>query len=290
MKPYFIQGKRGKIFSILFSPASPQKPDGSDKSTDARFDHKAVLFFAPFAEEMNKSRHMMARLARELQLLGIPSLVIDPFGTGDSEGRFGEASFADWCDDYITAAGYLQQQGITDIVIVGIRFGALFAAYLANQLSLNISGWIFWQPVLKGEMMITQFLRMKVASDMISGGKKITTRDLRDRIIRGDFVEVAGYELTSSLIQPVDDLSLDTLLDLSNDNAIKADVAWYDIVSDVNRGISPVNDRFITRLREKGFTVDSAAIQGESFWNTPELATVPELVSLSSQKISTMLS
>jgi hypothetical protein len=45
----------------------------------------------PFAEEMNKSRRMIAEVGRRLEGSGVGMLLVDLFGTGDSEGEFAQA-------------------------------------------------------------------------------------------------------------------------------------------------------------------------------------------------------
>ena len=273
MQPLFLQGKRGKVFSLFYP------------NRQHHFKHKSVLFLPPFAEEMNKSRHMMAKQARALQDKGIASLIFDYYGTGDSEGRFDEAGFDDWCSDCQSAIEFLKQQGIDEVIIVAIRFGALMAVNMLDKISVNVSALIFWQPILKGETMVTQFLRLKVAADMMDGGNKITTGILREHIERGEFVEVAGYSLKAELISKIDLLRLE---DLAEKKPCK--IVWFELVPNLNRKISAVNLKFISRLTENNFDIEAITVIGETFWNVPELATVPELIKTTTEKICTLMS
>ena len=52
LQPAYVTGSAGRLFVTCFAP-----PDGTDTW---------LLFVPPFAEEMNKSRRMMARLGHEL--------------------------------------------------------------------------------------------------------------------------------------------------------------------------------------------------------------------------------
>ena len=48
---------------------------------------------------MNRCRAMVALQARAFAALGAGTLVLDPFGTGESSGEFVAASWATWGDD-----------------------------------------------------------------------------------------------------------------------------------------------------------------------------------------------
>src|SRR5689334_9630124 len=60
---------------------------------------QAVLVLPPFAEELNKCRPMLAAQARALAAAGLDVLLVDLFGTGDSDGEFVEARWERWQQD-----------------------------------------------------------------------------------------------------------------------------------------------------------------------------------------------
>jgi hypothetical protein len=74
MHPAFIDGSGGRLFTLYFAP---------DAAVSAR---GGLLFIPPFAEELNRSRHMVVKTARALAAAGWGVLLLDLFGTGDSEG------------------------------------------------------------------------------------------------------------------------------------------------------------------------------------------------------------
>ena len=84
MNPFFLVGGQGTLFAIYYPPAAgvPRR-DG-------------VLYVPPFAEEMNKSRRLVALQARRLAAAGFGVLVPDLYGTGDSAGDFAEARWSIW--------------------------------------------------------------------------------------------------------------------------------------------------------------------------------------------------
>ena len=84
MQPMFLPGPSGRLHVVLHAPAEGA-PSG------------AVLFVPPFGDEMNRSRRMVAETARAMACIKLEVLLMDPFGTGDSEGDYGQATWSRWC-------------------------------------------------------------------------------------------------------------------------------------------------------------------------------------------------
>lgn len=82
----FVSGLGGPRFRLVSEPAQ-----GTVIGT--------VVFAPAFAEEMNKSRRMTARMARALAADGWRVVQRDLLGCGDSAGDFGDATWAAWLDD-----------------------------------------------------------------------------------------------------------------------------------------------------------------------------------------------
>ena len=76
-EPFFLDRASGSLFAIHHRAGAA--PCGT------------VLFIPPFAEEMNRARRMVALQARDLAAAGWDVLQLDLFGTGDSQGDFGDA-------------------------------------------------------------------------------------------------------------------------------------------------------------------------------------------------------
>src|SRR5690606_27532247 len=83
---FHLDTGRGKRFALLTSPAASAPIGG-------------LLFLHPFAEEMNKSRRMVALAARAFASAGWAVLQVDLAGCGDSEGDFADADWQTWLDD-----------------------------------------------------------------------------------------------------------------------------------------------------------------------------------------------
>ena len=61
----------------------------------------------PFAEEMNKSRRMVALQASALADAGYAVLQLDLDGCGDDSSGFADASWEGWCSDVVRACRWM---------------------------------------------------------------------------------------------------------------------------------------------------------------------------------------
>jgi len=266
-QPFFLSGVSGNLFSLYFPPQMPQSVT------------RGILFFPPFAEEMNKARRMIALQARRFAHAGFAVLIIDPYGTGDSAGDFGAARWTIWCDDMARGARWLQAQGCERLVLWGLRSGALLAADVLAELHVSVDRLLLWHPVVRGEQLMTQFLRLRLAADLMTQGEKITTQELRATLARGESLEIAGYTLAPELVQRFDALDLKTML-----TAGAPPVDWLEIAAGPGRPVTPASRAVIdTWQQQQKIVVRAATVTGEPFWNTLEITEVPELVECSTQ-------
>lgn len=270
MTPFFLTGSGGKLYAIYFSTGLEQSPD------------HAVLYFPPFAEEMNKSRRMAALQARRIAELGHGVLLVDLFGTGDSEGDFSEARWEIWQENMLGAVAWLEEQGIKSLTLWGLRLGSLLAMQLATVSSVKISRIILWQPVVKGSLFMNQFLRLRIAAGLMSTKDKITTSDLRTSLAQGEEVEIAGYQLSSELLYGVDEIELESLV-----SKRFPPIYWMELLPSPERPISMVTQNLIQRWQDRRVNVSLMAITGEAFWSTSEITLVPALLDKTTELIST---
>lgn len=261
-QPFFIQGTAGELFAMYY-PARREAAGRRD-----------VIFLPPFAEEMNKSRRMLALQARRLAEAGFGVLLLDLYGTGESQGDFGKARWSIWLDDIVAARAWLQREGATQVSALGLRLGALLALDLARRQENLFERLVFWQPVMNGENMINQFLRLRLAADMMSGAEERgSTQSLRRVLSGGRSIEVGGYELTPGLVTAIDALHGERMLD----NACPP-VFWLEIALDEGRSLSPASLRVIERWRETGTHVEAKQVVGPPFWSSAEIAEAPLLL------------
>ena len=118
----FLPGCRGPLFAAHDAPAPGRAPLG------------AVLQLSPFAEEMNRARHLLACQARELAAAGLHVLRVDPYGCGDSAGDFSEARWEIWREDALRSADWLREETSAPVSLWGVRLGALLACDLVAHM------------------------------------------------------------------------------------------------------------------------------------------------------------
>ncbi|MEQ1530677.1 MAG: hypothetical protein ABL925_15280, partial [Methylococcales bacterium] len=133
---------------------------------------------------------------------------------------------------------------------------------------------VAWQPVLNGDSFITQFLRLRiVAAAMDRNAPQEKTTELKQQLVDGKAIEVAGYLLNPDLIVPMLSLQANDI-DLSG---IK-ELLLFEIVTNLDRGLSVANEKFIEKLHSKNQRSSAKIVVGSSFWSTQEIVEVPELL------------
>lgn len=256
--PLFIPGAAGRLFSVWYP-----SPAGS---------RKGVLFFPPFAEEMNKSRRMAALAARRLSASGYSVLMPDLFGTGDSEGDFVDARWSTWRDDMAAAVVWMQDRGVAEVSFLALRSGALLASDTAAFLGQTLDRLVLWAPVLNGDLFISQFLRLKLAAGVIAGQGGPTTKELRAALAGGDTVEVAGYELAPELVERMAALNLRQIPPLSFRG-----VHWFEVAAEAGQTPGPAVSHLVEAW-SAARPVSLDLVVGDAFWNTTEITVLPALI------------
>jgi exosortase A-associated hydrolase 2 len=259
--PLFLDGAGGRIFAIYYAPA---------RNLERR---PAILYLPPFAEEMNRSRRMIALQARALAALGCGVMLLDPFGTGDSEGDFRDARLSWWLEDIAVASTWLERNRHDAIGLWGLRFGALLAVAAVSRTPARFSSLLFWQPATDGRVLMTQFLRIAVAASLADRGERLSTEGLRSQLREGRSVEIAGYELAPELVAAIDELRLGDL-----EMRAGAGCLWLEIAPDADEALAPASARVIERWREAGRPVVAQRLIGPQFWLTAEISTAPALI------------
>ena len=241
-----------------------------------------VVFVHPMAEEMNKSRRMAALQARALAQAGFDVLQIDLLGCGDSSGDFADATWSAWIDDIVQACHWLRTQptstgdaratagGPPPLWLWGLRAGCLLAAEAARQLP-EPCHFLFWAPAPAGKPLLQQFLRLKVAGDMLTGNSKGVMQGMRYQLAAGETVEVAGYALNPALASGLEKASL-------NPPEAATRLEWLELSTRSDAALTPVATQALERWHQAGFTVRSHQVTGPSFWQTAEIEDAPDLI------------
>ncbi|HEB97818.1 MAG TPA: hydrolase 2, exosortase A system-associated [Sedimenticola thiotaurini] len=257
--PFYLESGSGLCFSLFFPPEG----GGGD----------VVLFVPPFGEEMNRTRPMVAMQARRLASRGIGCLMVDYRGTGDSTGEFREAEWGHWMADMIAATGWIRKQGSRLVALWGLRLGALMAAELCHAGEIDVGRLIFWQPVVDGRQMMTQFLRIRIAAQMDRGEKQESTAQIRDRLAAGELLEIAGYELNGRLSEAIESRKMHSL---RPPGSVRVD--WIESKPVGGEGLSRPSEKVVSAWRENGVEVVDQTFDGPPFWQLHEREMAPDII------------
>lgn len=248
---FFLDGVAGKLFCTGMLHEQGKQP------------RRKVLILPPFAEEMNKSRHILAALAAAIGDAGHDVLMPDLFGTGDSAGDFSEATLDTWRADLEVAIERLEPRD--SLELIGLRAGALLAADIAGR--HKVRSMTLLQPLVDGKQQLTQMLRLRLAGGLMGGGEKETAAQLRQRLAAGECLEIAGYGLSGRLATDLEQLGLEKSPPVGVEQ-----VHWIEVIPQPDRSLLPVSQRVIDGWREKDVAIDSAVIVCDQFWATQEIA------------------
>ena len=264
---FFLDAAPGKRF-CLYHP-----PQGTPRG--------AVLHVPAHAEEMNKSRRMVARQARLLAAQGLGVLQLDLYGCGDSAGLSGDARWEIWRQDVLLALDWLHAAAPGPLSLWGLRLGALLALDAAQHRT-DLAAVLLWQPVTDGAAYLTQFLRLRLAADMLNAGAGAvgSTDALRRQLAGGASLDIAGHTLSPGLASAIESAAIDDLA------APACPVHWLDLAPQPGRAFAPARAAGAARLSGRGWLLDTAVVQGPAFWASQEIAEAPALLDASAARFS----
>jgi len=242
-----------------------------------------VLLAPPFAEELNKSRRMLAEQARALAHAGCAVLQIDLLGCGDSAGEFEDASWQAWLNDLARAAAWLRAEIDAPLVLWGVRAGCLLASDLLTQLPLAPVGLVFWQPPVDGKSVLHQFLRLRVYGDALVKPAAGAMQSLKAELQAGASVVVAGYQLPAGLAIGLEATRFAPL----QREPIRG--CWLELSSKTPVQSSPASTRTAAAWNDLGHHIEVRAVAGPAFWHSTEIEVAPELLPATTKAVLGLL-
>lgn len=260
-EPFFLDCEDRRLFSIFHAPTDPPAL------------HGGAVYFAPFAEESNRTRRMASLLGQSLSQAGTGTLLFDYSSTGDSSGEFSEATWANWVADGCAALDWLYSRINKPVAVIGLRLGAMLALECAKKAGVEIPNIVLWQPVTSGRTHFAQFLRIRLAAALSKDGDRETTKDLMARLAQGDFLDVAGYRISPALAQAIDQRSLGQL-----NPPAGSKLHWFEVAANDGADLLPPSQNTISTWRDGGADIDVSVVEGEQFWATLEITTAPHLL------------
>ncbi len=234
-----------------------------------------LIFVHPFAEEMNKSRRMVALAADAFAARGWSTLQVDLTGCGDSAGDFGDASWDLWIQDCRDAWSWVTTHLKGAVALWGMRGGALVLADWLRSGGVA-APLLLWQPVSNGRQHLTQFLRLKGAAEMLADADaKASMEAVRASLKAGESVDVAGYRLSSDLARGMESATLGL------QNGYPAPVVALELGPPEREEVSPALRVLIDRWVGAGIRCRAQAVVGPAFWQTQEIELCPALIEAS---------
>jgi exosortase A-associated hydrolase 2 len=261
---FFLPAAPGRRYCLYHPPHGPARA--------------ALLYVAPFGEEMNRTRRAAALQARELAAHGCAVLQLDLYGCGDSDGEFGAARWDIWKQDLALAHAWLAARSGCAVGLWGVRLGALLALDYARTVRLTaalpvalpVARLVLWQPVLRGAVYLNQLLRLRLAGDMLSGAQGADSRGLREAL-RSQAQEIGGYEISPALADAIE------ALDAGSFDPPAAPLHWFEVVAAPGRPAPPPALQLADSWRARGAQVTLHAVHDQPCWATSEIAESPQL-------------
>lgn len=257
-QPLFLEFNGRRLFALQIHPVVPCIG--------------ALLFLPPFSEEMNRCRSHVAEQARALAAVGLRCLLLDYHGTGESGGQSTEGDWDHWRADAIAAAQWLAQDSGRPLGLWGLRTGALLAAEVAASGELAVSRMLLWQPVVDGKQFVNQYLRLRIASQMVHGAERETTTTIQHRLAAGEVIEVAGYPLTGRL---ADGIAARRMADFKALGRARVD--WIEVAGQADQPLPPGSQRVVDGLLAAGCNIQPTTVAGPTFWQLAGTHVAPEL-------------
>ena len=244
----FVAGTNGSRFRLVSEPSDQER-------------RGTVIFVHGFAEEMNKSRRMAARMTRLLAADGWRVVQRDLSGCGDSSGEFADASWAAWIDD--VDAEMAQAMEDRPVWLWCLRAGALLVpALLSGRRNVNL---LLWQPVLSGAQHLQQFLRLHAGARIVGSGNTEGGLSPTQALRAGTSVEIGGYQLSAALATALELATFDVPAGFAGR------IVWFELSADEVPEISPQAARAVERLSANGLKAELRVLRGPPFWQTQEI-------------------
>lgn len=267
LRPVVLRGRRGSLIGFYHPPSAHAVAVGD------------VLLVPAFAEEMNRCRSMVTMQAHALAAIGMGTLVLDLYGTGDSAGDFEDADWEGWRDDLQVGLSWLRQHGNGCRTLWGVRLGALMAAEMAAG-DNSIDRLLMWVPVVSGKPYWTQFLRIRIAAEMGMPDGVKSTGVLRAQSAEGQVVEASGYRVRANLAQRLDQLEMPGGALLAGKT-----VEWFEVGVSSESAVPRASTSVVGEWQALAVKVKMVQVLGPPFWQVHERELAPALVSATSEAI-----
>jgi alpha/beta superfamily hydrolase len=188
---FYFGGDRG-LFGALHTPPRTDKPP------------RLVVFCAPLWREAVRAHRVLRQLAVRLAGEGITVLRFDYADAGDSRGDCEDGAVKPWVGDVAAAIDEAKRsQGVAQVTLLGLRFGASLAAMAAAKRD-DIERLVLWEPVAHGARYLEEGLAdHREWMQSYAQWRRLPSRDIADA---GD--EILGYRVTAAMRGSIEGVDL----------------------------------------------------------------------------------
>ena len=253
-------GYTKKLFGMLFTPDDIPKRE------------TAFLIIHPFAEEKKSAQRTLVDLARNLSSNGIPVLMFDLQGCGDSEGDFGSIDLNNWLNNINSAVNYLKQTvAVESIGVIGVRFGC-YLSLLYEDLWGGITESFLIEPILTPIEYLRKSLRQKLIKELYTSGETTSSRSqlLQDLQLEKS-IDFDGYEVSGSLYR--------SLVEFQNKTDLRLILEKSNSIVIISIGSRGGNFKTIQDICGLNRYIVHKTIEMEPFWTKIEEVNTLELIS-----------
>jgi acyl carrier protein len=166
----------------------------------------AALICAPVGQEHVRTHFVLTRLAKQLARDGVPTLMFDYFGCGDSLGDSRAADWDRWRSNIAEAHAELQRRAKgAPVTAIGVRLGGSLLCQAASD--LDIARLVLWDPVCEGAEHSAELARMQRAYlrsiAQLRFWKWRRTRPPGNELLGTTFSDAAFRELKAFVLAPL---------------------------------------------------------------------------------------
>lgn len=175
---------------------------------------KSVLVLNSIGYEYMRSHRAIKSMAQQFSRKGIHTLRFDYRGTGHSADTLENTSLESLLEDCNYAIDELIRLSGQDFVhIVALRFGALLALHTAHSDSLDrIRSITLWDPITHGHQLFREM--NKAATALRDEKDPYLSSGSREQVLP-DTQAYLGYVFSNKLVKCIENISIDTLLEIS---------------------------------------------------------------------------
>lgn len=223
-------------------------------------EHGVVICPSVHAEFLRNYRKE-ALLARRLSAAGVAVQRFHYRGTGNSEGRPEDVSFATMCEDARDAASQLRaRSGVGEVAFLGTRLGALVSAAASSDEPV-----ILWEPSVSGARYFREAFRARMVRELkLGAGTQVSGDTLVEELRSTGSLDVLGYLVHLALYDSTVDLTLADAVGPSARPVLLVQVAK-------RTELRPEYESLVHRWAGAGFAVDTRLVsEDESWWYVGE--------------------